>query len=79
VVAYLDLASSTSQALANPFHRYVTLDRDLQAPGPAQVVVEDTPLTYLNIGVYKLPQGGAFNFSTWTGTGGVAYTLNVNN
>lgn len=140
---------TSSQALANPFHRYVTLDRDLfqsplgvnklydshfvtrdrmgrsltflarivnngwatqprgigideetaililpngaasmvgngvayflQAPGAAQVLAEKTPLTYLNIGVYKVPQGGTFNFSTWTGTGGVAYTLNVNN
>jgi cyanophycinase-like exopeptidase len=140
---------TSSQALADPFHRYVTLDRDLfqstlgtaklydshfvtrdrmgrslaflarivnngwatqprgigideetallvapngaatmvgigaayflQAPGPAQVVTAGTPLTYLNIGVYKLPQGGTFNFSTWSGTGGVAYTLNVNN
>ena len=139
---------TSSQALANPFHRYVTLDRDLfqsvlgvdklydshfvtrdrmgrslvflarivnngwaaqprgigidertailvtpngagtmvgtgaayflQAPGPAQVLADRTPLTYLNIGVYKVPQGGTFNFSTWTGTGGVAYTLNVN-
>ena len=140
---------TSSQALANPFHRYVTLDRDLfqsslgasklydshfvtrdrmgrslvflarivnngwatqpraigideetallvlpggsatmagigaayflQAPGPAQVLADRTPLTYLNIGVYKVPQGGTFNLSTWTGTGGVAYTLNVNN
>ena len=140
---------TSSQALADPFHRYMTLDRDLfqstlgtaklydshfvtrdrmgrslaflarivnngwatqprgigldeetallvaangaatmvgtgaayflQAPGPAQVVTAGTPLTYLNIGVYKLPQGGAFNLSTWSGTGGVAYTLNVNN
>src|SRR5215212_9436315 len=140
---------TSSQALADPFHRYVTLDRDLfqsslggnklydshfvtrdrlgrslvflarivnngwaaqprgigideqtallvaangaatmvgtgaayflQAPGPAQVLADKTPLTYLNIGVYKVPQGGTFNLSTWTGTGGVAYTLNVNN
>ena len=140
---------TSSQALANPFHRYVTIDRDLfqsslgtgklydshfvtrdrmgrsltflarivnngwaaqprgigideetamlvlpngsatmvgvgaayflQAPGPAQVLVDKTPLTYLNIGVYKVPQGGTFNFSTWSGTGGVGYTLNVNN
>lgn len=140
---------TSSQALANPFHRYVTLDRDLfqsslggnklydshfvtrdrlgrslvflarivdngwagqpraigideetallvlptgaatmvgagaayflQAPGPAQVLAEKVPMTYLNIGVYKVPQGGTFNLSTWTGTGGVAYTLNVNN
>jgi len=144
------LGSVTStQALANPFHRYVTLERDLfqsalganklydshfvtrdrmgrslvflarivnngwatqprgigideetavlvmpdgsgtmvgngaayflQAPGPAQVLADKTPLTYLNIGVYKVPQGGTFNLSNWTGTGGVAYTLNVNN
>ena len=140
---------TSSQALANPFHRYVTLEQDLfqsslganklydshfvtrdrmgrslaflarivnngwsaqprgigideetailvlpngaatmvgtgaayflQSPGPAQVVSDGAPLTYLNIGVYKLPQGGTFNFSTWSGTGGVAYTLNVNN
>jgi cyanophycinase-like exopeptidase len=140
---------TSSQALANPFHRYVTLDRDLfqstlgqtklydshfvtrdrmgrslvflarivdngwaaqprgigideetallvlpngsasmvgvgaayflQAPGPAQVLTAKIPMTYLNIGVYKLPQGGTFDFSTWSGTGGVAYTLNVNN
>jgi cyanophycinase len=140
---------TSSQALANPFHRYVTLERDLfqsslgvnkiydshfvtrdrmgrslvflarivqngwasqprgigideetailvtpngagtmvgsgaayflQAPGPAQVLVDKTPLTYFNIGVYKVPQGGTFNLSTWSGSGGVAYTLNVNN
>ena len=140
---------TSSQALADPFHRYVTLERDLfssalggsklydshfvtrdrlgrslvflarivnngwaaqprgigideetavlvesngagsmvgtgaayflQAPGPAQVLVARTPMTYLNIGVYKVPQGATFNLSTWTGTGGVAYTLNVNN
>lgn len=140
---------TSSQALANPFHRYVTLDRDLfqsalgggklydshfvtrdrmgrslvflarivnngwaaqprgigideetailvepngagtmvgigaayflQAPGPAQVLADRTPMTYLNIGVYKVPQGATFNLATWTGTGGVAYTLNVNN
>jgi cyanophycinase-like exopeptidase len=51
----------------------------IQAPGPAQVLAEKTPMTYLNIAVYKLPQGGTFNLSTWTGTGGTAYTLNVNN
>lgn len=139
---------TSSQALANPFHSYVTLDRDLfqsslgtnkiydshfvardrmgrllvflarivnngwatqprgigvdertailvtpdgagtmvgsgaayflQAPGPAQILAAGTPLTYYNIGVYKVPQGGSFNFSTWSGTGGVPYMLNVN-
>ena len=51
----------------------------IQAPGPAQVLAAKTPLTYLNLGVYKVPQGGTFNLSTWLGTGGVAYSLNVNN
>ena len=50
----------------------------LQAPGPAQALAAKTPLSYFNVGVYKVPQGGTFNLSTWTGTGGVAYTLNVN-
>ncbi len=138
---------TSSQALANPFHRYVTLDRDLfdvalgadklfdshfvtrdrmgrtlvflariidngwsslprdigidehtavlvtpngagsmvgtgaayflQAPGPAEVLAPKVPLTYHNIGVYKVPQGGTFNLSTWNGSGGTAYTLNV--
>jgi len=138
---------TSSQALANPFYRYVTLDRDLfasslgtdkiydshfvtrdrmgrtivflariidngwslqprdigidehtailvtpngagtmvgtgaayflQAPGPAEVLAPKIPLTYHNIDVYKVPQGGSFNLSTWNGSGGVAYTLNV--
>jgi cyanophycinase-like exopeptidase len=139
---------TSSQALANPFHRYVTLDRDLfssaqgvdklydshfvtrdrmgrtivflarivangwsarprdigidentailvtpdgagtmvgtgaayflKAPGPAQVLAPKTPLTYHDIEVYKVPQGGTFNLLLWTaGSGTVSYTLNV--
>ena len=49
----------------------------LQAPGPAEVLAPKVPLTYHNIGVYKVPQGGTFNLSSWNGSGGVAYTLNV--
>jgi len=138
---------TSSQALANPFHRYVTLTRDLfastlgqgkiydshfvtrdrmgrslvflarivdngwasqprgigidehtavlvtpngavsmvgtgaayflQAPGPAEILMPKVTLTYHNIGVYKVPQGATFSLSTWNGSGGVAYTLNV--
>jgi cyanophycinase len=46
----------------------------LSVSGPAMVM---TPLSYLDIGVYKVSEGGMFNFSSWTGTGGVAYELNV--
>lgn len=37
-----------------------------------------TPLTYLNIPVYKVTGAATFN-NTWTGSGGVADTLSVNN
>ncbi|QSF33544.1 cyanophycinase [Priestia megaterium] len=36
------------------------------------------PLTFNNISIYKLFNGSTFNLSTWTGSGGLAYTLNVN-
>jgi cyanophycinase-like exopeptidase len=145
------LGSVTStQALANPFHRYITLDRDfltmpnmqnklndshfvtrdrmgrslvflarlihdgwsgpgvrgigvneqtallvtpdgnatmvgsgaaymLQANEAAAVIADRTPITIHNISVYKVPQGATFNVATWTGSGGTAYTLNVDN
>lgn len=144
------LGSITStQALANPFHRYLTLDRDflnianmanklndshfvtrdrlgrslvflarlihdgwapagvrgigidertamlvtpdgsatmvgdgaaymLRANEAATVIADKTPLTIHNISAYKVPQGATFNIATWTGTGGTAYTLDVN-
>jgi cyanophycinase-like exopeptidase len=35
------------------------------------------PLTFEKIGVYKVPSGGHFDFVSWTGDGGVAYSLSV--
>ena len=35
------------------------------------------PLTLRDIAVYKVPTGGTFNIATWTGAGGVSYTLSV--
>lgn len=35
------------------------------------------PLSLHNVSVYRLPPGGTFNTRTWTGTGGLAYTLEV--
>lgn len=37
------------------------------------------PLIFHNIHVYRLPQGGAFDLWSWTGSGGVAYTIHVQN
>lgn len=50
----------------------------LQAPGKPQVCQSGTPLTYDNIAVYRISAGGTFSLSTWSGTGGTAYTVSAN-
>jgi cyanophycinase len=37
------------------------------------------PLTFQKISVYKIPAGGRFNLTSWTGEGGTAYSLSVVN
>jgi len=139
---------TSSQALADPFHRYVTLDRDFvqianlgnlitdshfvtrdrlgrlvaflariytngwssdvkglgvdertailvnpdgsatrvgsgaayffRTPGAPQTCLSGTPLTYQNVSVYKMNGSATFNLSSWTGTGGTAYTVSSN-
>jgi cyanophycinase len=139
---------TSSQALANPYHSYVTLDRDfltlanlggvitdshfgardrmgrllaflgriikdgwassvrgigvdeatailVQPNGSATRVgtgaayfvssngmpatcLSGTPLTYTGLATYKVSGAATFNLATWTGSGGTAYTLNVN-
>jgi hypothetical protein len=50
----------------------------LEANDAATVIADRTPLTINNISAYKVPQGATFDIATWTGTGGTAYTLDVN-
>lgn len=50
----------------------------LQAPGAPQVCQSKTPLTYQNIGVYRIAAGGTFSLSSWTGQGGVSYSVSAN-
>jgi cyanophycinase-like exopeptidase len=51
----------------------------MQAPGAPQVCAPKTPLTYTNIAVYKITAtSGSFNLATWTGIGGLAYTVSAN-
>jgi len=50
----------------------------LQTPGLPEVCEKATPLTYLNVGVYKLATAGAhFDLATWTSGDGMAYTLSA--
>ena len=37
------------------------------------------PLTFQKISVFKVPAGGRFNLALWTGEGGTAYSLSVEN
>ncbi|MFZ0806252.1 MAG: cyanophycinase [Candidatus Sulfotelmatobacter sp.] len=38
---------------------------------------KDTALTFHDISVYRVPAGGHFDLTTWTGEGGTAYSLSV--
>jgi cyanophycinase len=50
----------------------------LRPPGPPEQCTPNRPVTYLDIAVYRLKAGlGRFNTASWTGTGGAAYTLSV--
>lgn len=139
---------TSSQALANPYHSYITLDRDfltlanlggvitdshfgardrmgrllvflarivkdgwassvrgigvdeatailvepngsatrvgtgaayfVSSNGTPATCVSGTPLTYTGLATYKVSGAATFNLATWTGSGGTAYTLNVN-
>jgi len=49
----------------------------MQAPGAPQVCQAGTPLTYDNIGIYRIDASGSFDLSRWSGRGGVAYTVSA--
>jgi cyanophycinase-like exopeptidase len=50
----------------------------LQTPGPPEVCVAGTPLTFRNVAVYRIAPGGTFDLGHWSGHGGLAYTLSAN-
>ena len=50
----------------------------MQAPGAPLVCQPKTPLTYQNISVYRITHTGTFNVLTWSGTGGVSYSVSAN-
>jgi cyanophycinase len=139
---------TSSQALSNPYHRYMTLDRDFvqianmtgvitdshfvtrdrlgrlvaflarvikdgwassahgigideqtailvnpdgsatrvgvgaayffTSAGVPQTCVSGTPLTYTGLAVYKVSGAATFNLATWSGSGGLAYSVSAN-
>jgi cyanophycinase len=73
---HVDPEDGTAEVLATPPHAtpYVYF---LRTPGPPEVCATGTPLTYRNVAVYRIGPGGTFDLDTWTGRGGIAYTLSA--
>jgi cyanophycinase-like exopeptidase len=49
----------------------------IRARKPAEVCKPGVPLTFRGVAVYRVPKGGDFDLGAWTGHGGVAYRLDV--
>jgi len=49
----------------------------MQAPGAAEVCQPKTPLTYQNVGVYRIDASGSFDLPRWVGRGGTAYSVSA--
>jgi cyanophycinase-like exopeptidase len=50
----------------------------LSAPGPAEVCLPNTPLTYRNVAVYRISAAaGSFDLGKWQGRGGTAYAVSA--
>jgi cyanophycinase len=73
---HVDPADGTVEVLATPTHPtpYVYF---LRTPGPPEVCLPKTPLTYRNVAVYRIGPGGRFDLDQWGGSGGIAYTLSA--
>jgi cyanophycinase len=73
---HVDPLDHKSEVLSTPTHAtpYVYF---LRTPGPPEVCLPGTPLTYRNVAVYRIGPGGTFDLDTWRGTGGISYTLSA--
>jgi cyanophycinase len=49
----------------------------LSTPGHPETCQPKTNLTYRNMNVYRVSGPATFNFGSWTGTGGTAYTISA--
>jgi cyanophycinase len=72
--ALVNPAGNTIEVIATPDHPtpYVYF---MRRSGAAEVCQPGVPLTYRNVTIYRITVGGTFDLDTWTGTGGISYTL----
>jgi cyanophycinase-like exopeptidase len=73
---HVDPTDGSAEVFATPTHEtpYVYF---LETPGPPEVCAPDTPLTYRNVGVYRVGPGGTFDIVRWKGTHGISYKLSA--
>lgn len=75
---HVDPADGTSEVLSHGNHT-TPFVYFLRTPGPPEVCEPKTPLTYRNISVYRVGPGGTFHLGSWSGQGGISYTLSAEN
>jgi cyanophycinase len=71
---HVDPATGAAEVFTTPDHP-TPFVYFLTTPGPPEVCEPGVPLTYRNVGVYRIGPGNTFDLSSWSGTGGIAYTL----
>jgi cyanophycinase len=49
----------------------------MRPPGGPEVCAPKQPLTYRNVGVYRIDASGGFDLPTWSGLGGTAYQVSA--
>ena len=73
---HVDPVTGSTEVLSTPDHP-TPFVYFLTTPGPPEVCLPGTPLTYRNVAVYRIGPGGSFDLSRWRGTGGIRYTLSA--
>jgi cyanophycinase-like exopeptidase len=71
---HVDPATGAAEVFTTPDHPtpYVYF---MSTPGPPEVCLPETPLTFRNVAVYRIGPGASFDISRWRGAGGIRYTL----
>jgi cyanophycinase-like exopeptidase len=74
---HVDPATGTAEVFSTATHStpYVYF---LHASRQATVCEPERPLSIQDVSVYRIAPGGTFDLKNWTGTGGLAYSLSVN-
>lgn len=73
---HVDPTTGAAQVFTTPTHP-TPFVYFLTTPGPPEICEPGIPLTFRNVGVYRIGPGNSFDLTRWRGTGGIAYTLTV--